>query len=96
MEEKEIQVMDIVKYIPSHAHGDENHPDVEWGIVVGTSNMHDNIGVLYATKDGRIKTTAQSTKKSDLKLVPRADISDGSVVDDLFIACKQYITPDLD
>lgn len=55
---------DRVKYIPGHAHGDDNHPDCETGTVTSVKP-----GRVFVRFSG---CTSQCCTPTDLKLIRRA------------------------
>lgn len=73
MNKDEIRIGQRVRYVPAHAHGDENHPDCESGIV-RSFNMSGEPFVVYDNKTrGVMRTledaanwTAACTYASDL------------------------------
>lgn len=72
---------DQVAYIPSHAHGDIRHPDVEFGFVA-----LDTDGSLVFTrywlkgKPGRLRTTICSEATDRARLVPHKSVEDYLIV----------------
>lgn len=58
-EAKELSQFDPVTYIPAHAKGDINHPDVELGVFVGISP--NGVRVMYCKS-----RTVQLTRPEDL------------------------------
>lgn len=61
---------DRVRYVPSHAHGDPNHPDCETGAVAWVNAETRTVFVKYDTKRRVMKgdegITAQGTDAEDL------------------------------
>ena len=52
-----------VLYIPTHAHGDRNHPDCEYGIVSSIGKM---FVFVHYIKNGIVQSTGQATDPVDL------------------------------
>ncbi len=68
---EDIGAGDKVKYIPKHAHGDQEHLDVEEGIVNSVNSIY--AFVKYKIKGtNAYKVTAQATDPQDLILVEKA------------------------
>lgn len=69
----EIQPKTRVAYVPTHAHGDLNHPDVEHGTV---SSKNDHFAFVKFDKQlarfGWEGTTSQSCRPDDLVPEPKA------------------------
>jgi len=71
MQVNEFKHGDRVKYIPTHAEGNQNHPDCETGIVSSVNDKfvfvkYDNEMCIMATGDEPY--TAQATRPEDLIL----------------------------
>jgi len=60
-----IEVGDRVIYIPTHAEGDINHPDCEYGTV---SSWNDKFIFVKYVRNGIPQMTAQATSPEDLYL----------------------------
>jgi hypothetical protein len=69
-----------IAYIPTHANGDINHPDVEFGFV--TSSAGDNCFCRYWRKNhiGEMRTTANSERTPVYLLVKHTSVPQ-SIVD---------------
>ena len=66
-----IEVGDRVIYVPSHANGDVNHPDCEYGIV---KSWNDSFVFVNYVTNGIPQLTAQATRPEDLYLDGKADL----------------------
>ena len=60
-----IEAGDRVIYVPSHAEGNINHPDAEYGIV---KRWNDKFIFVNYVKNGIPQMTAQATRPEDLYL----------------------------
>lgn len=62
---------DRVIYVPSHANGDLNHPDCEYGII---KTWNDTYIFVNYVKNGIPQMTAQATRPVDLFLDAKGDV----------------------
>jgi len=78
---------DQIAYIPTHADGDINHPDVEFGFVTSTNKNADAVFCRYWHKEIRLLGTLRTTANSELTpaetLVHHVSIAQ-SIVDNLY------------
>lgn len=71
-----------VAYIPTHANGDINHPDVEFGFVTAENRTKDGHHVRYWARNctgDRLRTTANSENTPNYLLVKYISCPQSSV-----------------
>lgn len=60
---KDFEKDECVTYVPTHANGDINHPDVENGIVSSVNEFYVFVKYIH---NNIVNTTAAATKATDL------------------------------
>lgn len=61
---------DLVLYVPGHAHGDVNHPDIERGVVSSQNGKFVFVkNRVHIERFGWNGTTSQATDPADLVVV---------------------------
>ena len=74
---------DQIAYVPSHANGDMDHPDVDYGFVYNVNKYDKNLYFCrywskYEKGELRTKANSESTHARDLRLwwsVPQGDVN---------------------
>jgi hypothetical protein len=84
--DKTFNVGDQIAYIPHHAEGDVNHPDVELGFVTGATQGGNAYFCRYWRKErlGVLRTVANS-ESTPVDCMVRVDSVDQTIVDRLLV-----------